>query len=137
MQYNFVLIRTDKGRKYARKILGSIEWLNEHKYPQHAFNCFNFTISEFLDLVNEDDEEFFGTEVFPDNTIIHARCANPRTEWTIKLRELEEKGYKVVNSVDAIELTSNKLACSLKLQDKVAHPKSWEYSRNFTNRQTQ
>jgi glutathione synthase/RimK-type ligase-like ATP-grasp enzyme len=130
MQYNFVLIRTDKGRKYANKILNSIKWINEHKYPQHIFNCFNFTIGEFLELAEDDD--FFGDNVQPENTIIHARCANPRTEWTIELRKLQDRGFKVVNSVDCIELTSNKLACSLHLQGKVNHPKSWEYSRNMS-----
>lgn len=130
MQYNFVIIRTDKGGRYARKILRSIQWLNENKYPQHEFVTVDMTITEFLHYIDIND--FFGFEgVGPNNTIIHARCANPRTDWTIKLRELEERGYKVVNSVDCIELTSNKLACSLALQNKVAHPKSFEYSRNM------
>jgi glutathione synthase/RimK-type ligase-like ATP-grasp enzyme len=127
MQYNFVIIRTERGRKYARKILNSIQWLNEHKYPQHDFHRINITINDFLHNLNDIERNYL-----PENTIIHARCANPRTDWTIKLRELEEKRYKVVNSVDTIELTSNKLACSLKLQDKVAHPKSWEY-KNINN----
>jgi glutathione synthase/RimK-type ligase-like ATP-grasp enzyme len=130
MQYNFILLRTDKGRKYANKILSSIKWINEHKYPQHRFDCYEFTISEFLT-----DDGRIESRLNPANTIIHARCANPRTEWTIKLRELENAGYKVVNSVDCIELTSNKLACSLHLQGKVNHPKSWEYRKNFTNSQ--
>lgn len=131
MQYNFVLIRTEKGRKYARKILRSIKWLNENKYPEDYFDYIDFTIGEFLDFGYEKIINDFE----PEYTIIHARCANPRTEWTIKLRELEEQGYKVVNSVDCIELTSNKLACSLHLQGKVNHPKSWEYSRNITDAQ--
>lgn len=143
MQYNFVIIRTEKGGKYARKILNSIEWLNDNKYPQHDFNIYNLTINEFLNNTFIDDGElnyiprnqggaegYFGLN--PEETIIHARCANPRTEWTIKLRELEEMGYKVVNSVDTIELTSNKLACSLHLQGKVNHPKSWEYRKDMS-----
>ena len=125
MQYNFVIIRTEKGRKYARKILNSIKWINENKYPQHDFRTADLTIEEFLNTY------FDINTLKPENTIIHARCANPRTEWTIKLRELEEIGYKVVNSVDCIELTSNKLACSLHLQGKVNHPKSWEYNANM------
>ncbi len=129
MQYNFVLIRTDKGRRYARKILNSIQWLNEHKYPQHDFNCDDMTIGEFL----ERGFNFIKVNLSPEKTIIHARCANPRTDWTIKLRELQDRGFKVVNSVDCIELTSNKLACSLHLQGKVNHPKSWEYKKNSTN----
>src|SRR4030067_1820856 len=129
MQYNFVIIRTQKGRKYARKILNSIRWINEHKYPQHDFIASDLTIQQFLGTA---DYYFEPSILRPENTIIHARCANPRTEWTIKLRELEEIGYKVVNSVDCIELTSNKLACSLHLQGKVNHPKSWEYNKNMT-----
>lgn len=129
MQYNFVLIRTDAGGRYARKILNSVKWLNENKYPQHRFDVYNYTIAEFMQYGFAQIEEMMESE----DTIIHARCANPRTEWTIRLRELEEMGYKVVNSVDCIELTSNKLACSLYLQGKVNHPKSWEYRKNLTN----
>lgn len=128
MQYNFILIRTDKGRKYARKILNSVKWLNENKYPQHEFTAVDLTIAEFM-------SESLGwwRQFNPSKTIIHARAANPRTKWTIRLRELEKLGYKVVNSVDCIELTSNKLACSLHLQGKVNHPKSWEYRKNSVN----
>lgn len=126
MQYNFILIRTDKGRKYARKILNSVKWLNENKYPQHEFTAVDLTIAEFM-------SESLGwwRQFNPSKTIIHARAANPRTKWTIRLRELEKLGYKVVNSVDCIELTSNKLACSLHLQGKVNHPKSWEYTKGM------
>lgn len=131
MQYNFIIIRTQKGRKYARKILNSIKWLNEHKYPQHEFYTEDMTIGEFLDFPNNMFVEV--NDWHPENTIIHSRCANPRTDWTIKLRELQDVGYKVVNSVDCIELTSNKLSCSLHLQGKVNHPKSWEYSRNISD----
>lgn len=125
MQYNFVLIRTDKGRKYARKILNSIKWLNENKYPQHEFFTVDYTIGQFMQL---SEWQLFG-DIAKENVIIHPRCANPRTEWTIKLRELQNSGYKVINSVDCIELTSNKLACSLHLQGKVNHPKSFEYQK--------
>jgi glutathione synthase/RimK-type ligase-like ATP-grasp enzyme len=132
MQYNFVLIRTDKGGRYARKILNSVKWLNENKYPQHEFNTHDMTITQFMDKFDSGYfNGFYSTNLNANNTIIHARCANPRTNWTIKLRELEEMGYKVVNSVDTIELTSNKLACSLHLQGKVNHPKSWEYRKNM------
>ena len=141
MQYNFVIIRTDKGSKYARKILNSIKWINEHKYPQHEFFTQDLTIGQFMSRVSLISGEMILLDsghsasgywnLDKENTIIHARCANPRTEWTIKLRELEEMGYKVVNSVDTIELTSNKLACSLHLQGKVNHPKSWEYRKDW------
>lgn len=133
MQYNFVIIRTQKGRKYARKILGSIKWLNEHKYPNDVFTTHSFTIGEFMDSLVRQNNRLYLHGYDSRNTLIHARCANPRTDWTIKLRELEETGYKVVNSVDTIELTSNKLACSLHLQGKVNHPKSWEYKRNMND----
>ena len=128
MNYNFIIIRTKKGRKYARKILSSVNWIGQHKYPDSFFNILDFTIEEFLVLPNHDFKQVYGV----NNTIIHARCANPRTEWTEKLRELEEDGYKVVNSVDCIELTSNKLACSLHLQGKVNHPKSLEWKKNWS-----
>lgn len=126
MQYNFIILRTDKGGRYARKILRSIKWLNENKYPQHEFSLTNITIGDFLHNLNDIERNYR-----PENTIIHARAANPRTEWTIKLRRLQDMWYKVVNSVDCIELTSNKLACSLRLQEKVAHPKSWEYKKGM------
>jgi glutathione synthase/RimK-type ligase-like ATP-grasp enzyme len=128
MQYNFILLRTDKGGRYARKILNSINWLNKNKYPQHTFYTFDLTISQFMNVPMD-----WWQRLNSNNSIIHARCANPRTEWTIKLRELENAGYKVVNSVDCIELTSNKLACSLHLQGKVNHPKSWEYRKDINN----
>lgn len=129
-QYNFVIIRTDKGGKYARKILRSIKWLNENKYPQHEFKTVELTISNFIESF--EDGMFIlslRNQIKPENTIIHARCANPRTKWTEYLRELQDVGFKVVNSVDTIELTSNKLACSLHLQGKVNHPKSFEYKK--------
>lgn len=126
MNYNVILIRTEAGGRYARKILNSVKWLQEHKYPKHKFNTVDLTIEQFMN-----DWERLAKDFNPANTIIHARCANPRTKWTIKLRKLQEAGFKVVNSVDAIELTSNKLACSLHLQNKVAHPKTWEYIRGM------
>lgn len=140
MQYNFVLIRTEKGGKYARKILSSVRWLNKNKYPRHEFRTFDMTIGEFMENTRLVHGNTYlrvpnspNGEIFPAiHTIVHARCANPRTDWTIKLRELENTGYKVVNSVDCIELTSNKLACSLHLQGKVSHPKSWEYKKDMT-----
>src|SRR6185369_14816520 len=129
MQYNFILIRTNKGSKYARKILNSVKWLNRYKYSQYQFIVADYTIEEFLAQGGSYGfRQIYGV----NNTIIHARCANPRTSWTEELRDLEERGYKVVNSVDCIELTSNKLACSLHLMGKVAHPKSWEFRKNMT-----
>jgi glutathione synthase/RimK-type ligase-like ATP-grasp enzyme len=130
MQYNFVLLRTDNGGRYARKILNSIKWINEHKYPQHDFQVKDITISEFIDIYEDGN---FGRGFERYNTIIHPRCANPKTKWTEYLRSFQNMGYKVVNSVDCIELTSNKLACSLHLQGKVNHPKSWEYRKNMSD----
>jgi glutathione synthase/RimK-type ligase-like ATP-grasp enzyme len=133
MQYNFVIIRTDRGGRYARKILRSIKWLNENKYPQHEFIIEDMTISEFMrDSYIQQSGDGILTGYDPRYTIIHARCANPRTDWTIRLRAIESMGYKVVNSVDTIELTSNKLACSLHLQGKVNHPASWEYRKDMS-----
>ncbi len=125
--YNFVNIRTSGGRVYSKKILNSVQWINANKYPEHDFNTYDYTIEQFLD---------YGFDriwnMNRNRTIIHPRCANPNTGWTDKLRKLQNDDFKVVNSVDTIELTSNKLACSLHLQGKVNHPKSWEYSRNMT-----
>lgn len=128
---NFVLIRTEKGRRYAQKILNSIQWINVHQYPREEFHTTMLTISDFIE--SYEDGMFSGrgsARIRPENTVIHSRCANPRTDWTVKLRKLEERGYSVVNSVDAIELTSNKLACALHLQGIVPHPKSWEYRKD-------
>lgn len=122
---NFIIIRTEKGRKYAGKIARSIRWINENKYPQHTFVVDVLTLAEFMHAQPE--------TWIPGDTVVHPRCANPRTDWTIKLRKWQDAGFRVVNSVDCIELTSNKLACSLQLQGKVAHPKSWEYRKDLND----
>jgi glutathione synthase/RimK-type ligase-like ATP-grasp enzyme len=121
---NFIILRTDKGGRYARKIMRSIRWINEQQYPRERFVAEDMTISEFMDTSNFPN---------PAETLIHPRCANPRTSWTERLRTLEEDGFTVVNSVDAIELTSNKLACALHLQNIVPHPRSWEFLKSWSN----
>jgi glutathione synthase/RimK-type ligase-like ATP-grasp enzyme len=123
----FIILRTDKGGRYARKVMRSIHWINEHQYPNEIFNTIDFTISQFMNYPVQFRDVFHA-----QSTVIHSRCANPRTAWTEKLRTLEEGGFKVVNSVDAIELTSNKLACALHLQNIVPHPLSWEYSKDMS-----
>jgi glutathione synthase/RimK-type ligase-like ATP-grasp enzyme len=138
---NFIILRTDKGGRYARKIMRSIRWLNNDRYSREDFHTEDVTIGEFVDLTVRKDGRLFlhdsrtrNQHFSPQDTIIHARCANPRTTWTEQLRELEQTGYTVVNSVDAIELTSNKLACALHLQNVVPHPRSWEYDKDVMRR---
>lgn len=125
MLYNFVVIHTETSNKrFGRKILRSVKWINEHYYPQHDFRIYDFAIGEFLAA------DFKG--FVPANTIIHPRCAHPYDiSWVRKLKELEGAGYKVINPVDTLKLTSNKVKCALLLQGKVNHPKSWEYSKNM------
>lgn len=131
MEYNFIIIRTNKGGIYARKIGSSIKWLNKNVYGRHKFNFTSLTIDEFMESYEDGMFSPLGNYK-PDNTIIHPRCANPDAEWINYLKELEKRGFKVVNSTDCITLTSNKLACSFKLVDKVNHPYTWEYRKNMT-----
>ncbi len=132
---NFIILRTDKGGRYARKIRRSIEWINNNSTRfsgGEEFDTSDMTISEFMQISYvQSGGGAILTGFLPRDTVVHARCANPRTDWTIRLRKMEERGYTVVNSVDALELTSNKLACALRLQSVVQHPQTWEFNRNW------
>lgn len=123
MQYNFVIVRTGGGSQYAKHIKSSIMWLNRHV---RAFKKHNFTV----DIRSVNDLHNLHQQYQPGNTIIYARAAYPSKDgWMGKLINLEQMGFTVVNKTSALLLTSNKLECALFLQDKVKHPKSWEYKK--------
>ena len=125
MYKTFLILRTQKGGMYARKILRSIQWINENRKPHYSFITEDLTISEFM--------EYPLSEFSAENTVIHPRCAHPDADWIEQLELAEEMGYKVVNSTETIRLTSDKLECALRLQDIVPHPKTWEFSKNWSD----
>lgn len=133
MNYHFLTVRTDLGGIYARKILKSIEWIGEHHYPQHEFHTHDLTISEFEEAYLSGAFSHNYDVFHPQDTIIHPRAAHPYdVDWIKHLKALWTRGFTVVNPPDVLKMTSNKLKCSLLLQDKVNHPASWEYRKDMT-----
>jgi glutathione synthase/RimK-type ligase-like ATP-grasp enzyme len=127
MNYNFVLVHTGSGKSYAKKIARSLRWINQNKHRRDVF-------SVYLTGVNGIDRTL--ETLNPENTIIHSRAAYPDgAGWMSQLFSAQERGFIVVNSPETLALTSNKLACSLHLQGKVNHPKSWEYDRNSSTKE--
>ena len=113
---NFVIVTTGSGNSYAKKIARSISWINEHHFKGSEFNTTILSVSDVSKL-----EKFN-----KDNTIIHARAAHPYAGWMRVLRGVEARGYRVINRTSVLTLTSNKLNCSLSLQDEFPHPITWE-----------
>jgi len=107
----FVLLHTGGGIKYARKIGKSLRKFG-HNY--------------YLSSVANSDYVWRHDELTPDNTIIHARAAHPTSISFVRtLEQKEREGFRVVNSVDTLKLTSDKLKCSLLFNElNLAHPKT-------------
>lgn len=112
-----IILTTWGGRKYGRKIGKELRKLNVI-----AFYC---SLNRWPKVLEDHPE------LNKDNCNILARCAHPNNypEWMKILQNLEELGWRVINSTKVLMLTSNKLACSLFLQDKVNHPKTWECTK--------
>jgi len=53
----------------------------------------------------------------PEDTIIHTRTAHPQRIYSI-LKNLEKKGYRVINSAETIKLTSEKYTSSIYAKSK-------------------
>ncbi len=124
MKTDFVIIRTKAGNEYADKIAGSLSWINRNIYPGLRFNVNVITRQDITKFFNRKD-------VNPDNTIVHVRAAHPIANWMDELQNLEDEGYKMVNSIKVLRLTSDKLACALALQKEFPdfHPVTYTLNR--------
>lgn len=115
-----IILTTYPGRKYGRKIGKELR-----KLGITSFYC---SLNRWPQVFNDHPE------LNKDNCVIVARCAHPNNSptWMKILEQKEQEGWTVINSTKVLKLTSNKLQCSLFLQDKVNHPKSWECTKqNF------
>lgn len=118
---NCIILTTWGGRKYGRKIGKELR-----KFGVISYYC---SLRRWPDVLKDHPE------LNKNNTKILVRAAHPNNspKWMQILSDLEEDGWEVINSVKTLQLTSNKLKCSLFLQDKISHPKSWEVNKeNFT-----
>ncbi len=87
-----VIVRTIKGQKYADFIAKEIN-LAGHRAG----------VTDIKDLKDYLKKE----NCSPETTLIHSRTAHPNLTYRI-FKELEDEGYKIVNSAEAIRLTSDK-----------------------------
>ncbi len=87
-----VIIRTKKGQKYANFIGREIRKLGSSYIIGHL---------GYLKKILKDNN------CSDDKTIIHSRVANPGYTYRV-LKNLEEKGYRVINRAETIKLTSDK-----------------------------
>lgn len=112
-----IILTTWGGRFYGRRIGKELRKLNVT-----SFYC---SLNRWPKVLDDHPE------LNKDNCVILARCAHPNNspQWMKTLESLEELGWRVINSTKVLKLTSNKLACSLFLQDKVSHPQTWECTK--------
>jgi glutathione synthase/RimK-type ligase-like ATP-grasp enzyme len=118
---NIVLLHTATGKSFSKRIQSSIEWINKK-------NGANFSVKVLpVSKVYEIDSA-------PIDTLIHSRAAHPTAQWMDRLSEMHSVGFKVINSPSVLKLTSDKLACSLLLQDHFPHPRTYETSKKDFNK---
>jgi len=96
---NIIIVRTKKGIKYAQKIQNYI--------LRQKVNCYVTEISELEETIKQ-------YNLNPKNTLIHARCAGTITNKI--LAQFAKQGYKIINSPETLELTSNKYLANLHAQ---------------------
>ena len=112
-----IIIRTDKGRTYSRRI--------GQELGRYVIQSSNGFMDTFLSQKNVNCE----------NTFFHLRTAYPyRCKFIDSLYALENEGYLMANSVDTIRLTSNKMRCAEKLLNAgMPHPKTkaWQCSNSI------
>ncbi len=87
-----VIVRTIKGQKYANFIAKEINLAGYRAGITDIKNLKKYLKSE---------------NCSPGTTLIHSRTAHPNLTYRV-LKELEDQGYKIVNSAEAIRLTSDK-----------------------------
>ena len=93
---NIIIVRTKRGFKYAQKI---------QKYIiSQGFNCYIARRWELNQVIKK-------SNLRPGNTLIHSRTAGRITNK--KLAKIEAMGFKIINSVKTLELTSNKYKANI------------------------
>ena len=113
-----IILTTFPGRKYGRKISKEL-----HQLGIISFYC---SLNRWPNVFTDHPE------LNKNNCVIVARCAHPNNSpsWMQILEDMEEDGWVIINNTNVLKLTSNKLQCSLFLQNKVNHPKSWECTKS-------
>lgn len=123
---NYIVLHTVSGSAYAKRVARSLQWIKTHRKGNSIERVVTLPVTKISAV---------GNDFSPDNTTIYARAAHPDTPWMDKLVVMEKMGFRVVNSTSTLRLTADKLACSLHLQGKVEHPRTWKYSKSFTLKQ--
>ena len=112
---DILIVITRDGRSYASKIRKELQNLN----PKLKIRT----------IVNHDLEKYYKAvehqpALYP-KLIISRTAHATNTGWLKVLYKLEKRGVKVINPPDVLQLTSNKLECSLKLlSNNINHPNS-------------
>jgi len=94
---NFIIIRTPKSKRYAERINFRMKQL----LP--GIRCYIADKNDFHNIIESN------TDIHPDNTVIHSRCAFPSARWLDRLHAYEDQGYAVINKTKTLRLTANKL----------------------------
>lgn len=112
-----IIVHTKKSKSYANKIC---EKINNNCFTTDTQNLQNtYKLIKKKNVKNK-------------NIIIHPRTATPlNTVWINYLKTLESNGVKVINPPKLLQLTSNKLECSLVLYNNgISHPETWKGLKN-------
>ena len=117
MKNTIVMITTPSGKKYARSIGSSLNTLG-YSYLLSSVEFFPKVFEKHPNLT-------------PENCIIHSRAAHPNNSvrW---MKELEEyaKKFTVINPINTLQLTSNKLKSMLYFEGIIDTPYTWGTKRN-------
>ena len=97
-----VIIKTTKGQKYADFIAKEINLAGGV--------CGIIGIKSLEKYLEKNG-------CFPKETVIHSRTANPNKIYKI-LKNLEQQGYRIINSASAIKLTSDKFNSCVYAKEK-------------------
>ena len=109
-----IILHTLKSQFYAKKIC------------KHITNkCITSDKFKIYDIINNLKCDYH-------NLVIHPRTATPvNALWMNFLYDLEKKGAIIINSPKLLQLTSNKLECSLVLLNAdINHPLTWKGIKN-------
>lgn len=87
-----IILRTPKGAKYAHFIAKEINLA--------GVQCYVTTVMEIESFIERNG-------FLPEDTLIHARTANPHKIYRL-LNNLSEKGYRILNAPPTLQLTSDK-----------------------------
>jgi len=112
---NIIIIHTKNGIKYAKVI-------QEYILSQ-GINCYLARRKSLEQTIKDNNLE-------PKNTLIYSRIAGHYTN--IKLAKIESLGFKIINSSETLELTSNKYKANLHAAQKKI-PVADTYKINKTN----